>query len=180
MKNEVILVDHNDNEIGAMDKLQAHQENRLHRAFSVFIFNMKGEMLIHRRALEKYHSPGLWSNTCCSHPSPGESIEEATKRRLMEEMNLVADLEFVFKFKYQVSFDNELHEHEIDHVYYGVTDQRPLPNEYEVCEFKYISITDLIKDVKEKPEKYTEWFKMCFEKVVEAYIHKQLALKKVG
>lgn len=180
MNNQVILVDENDNEIGLMDKLQAHEENQLHRAFSVFIFNTKGEMLIHKRALEKYHSPGLWTNTCCSHPFPGESVKDATNRRLMEEMNLHADLEFVYKFTYQVSFDNNLHEHEIDHVYYGVTNQMPFPDRSEVCDFKYVSIVDLIKEVKDQPEQFTEWFKLCFEKVIETYIHQQLSLKKVG
>lgn len=161
----VILVDKADNEIGQMEKLDAHKKALLHRAISVFICNSKGEWLLQRRALNKYHSNGLWSNTCCSHPFPGESSLEAANRRLKEEMGLETNLEEIFWFTYKETLDNELIEHELDHVFIGFTDIQPKINMTEVVEWKYINPDDLKTDIKNHPEKYTVWFKMIFDRV---------------
>ena len=161
----VILVDENDNNIGQLEKLEAHRKALLHRAISVFICNSKGEWLLQRRALDKYHSNGLWTNTCCSHPFPGETSHEAAKRRLEEEMGLKADLREVFRFTYKEQLDNELTEHELDHVFVGITDELPSINTDEVNEWKYMCFEDLKTDIENHPEKYTVWFKMIFEEV---------------
>ncbi len=163
----VILVDENDNEIGVEEKIKAHEKGKLHRAFSIFIFNSKGEMLIHKRAENKYHSPGLWTNACCSHPRPKESLEEATKRRLMEEMGFNCSLKKAFSFIYKAKFDNGLTEHEFDHVFIGVCDVEPKPNANEVADWKWVKIDELLEDVKEHPEKYTVWFKKALPRVIE-------------
>lgn len=166
MKEEqVILVDAKDNQIGIMEKLEAHKKGLLHRAISVFIYNSNGEMLIQRRALEKYHSKGLWANTCCSHPFPGESSLEAANRRLQEEMGMKANLQEIFSFTYKSSLDNGLTEHELDHVFLGTTDTIPEINKDEVSEWKYTTHNDLTSDIEINPEKYAVWFKMIFEKV---------------
>ena len=137
---EVQLVDTQDNPNGSMEKLEAHEKGLLHRALSVLIINTKKEILLQRRALGKYHSPGLWTNTCCSHPYPGENPTEAANRRLKEEMGMVADLEFAFKFQYKCDFDNGLIEHELDHVFIGETDDTPHLNTDEAMAFKWMSI----------------------------------------
>jgi len=180
MKDFVILVDQFDNERGTMEKLEAHLKNELHRAFSVFIFNSKGEMLIHQRALEKYHSPGLWTNACCSHPAPGENLENAIKRRLREELNMSVSVEHLFKFHYQANFDNGLSEHEMDHVFIGFSDEAPIPNPEEVEDFNYVSADYLEKDIKKNPNDYTEWFKICYLKVIDQYQRNYSSFKKVG
>jgi isopentenyl-diphosphate delta-isomerase len=164
-KDFVILVDKHDNQTGTMEKLEAHKKGILHRAISVFIYNSKGELLIHRRSPDKYHSGGLWTNTCCSHPSPGESSIEAANRRLMEEMGLQAHLKEIFNFTYKQVLDNELTEHELDHVFTGITDEHPELNPEETSDWKYIGFEELKNDVEINPEKYTVWFKMIFEKV---------------
>lgn len=169
MKDEVILVDKDDNQLGIMEKIEAHEKALLHRAFSVFIFNTKGEMLLQRRALHKYHSPGLWTNTCCSHPKPNESALDAANRRLIEEMNMEAKLDYLFKFTYKTEFDNGLTEHEIDHVFKGITDIQPIPNPEEVDSFKYISIKDLKNDIIDNPNNYTSWFKICLKEVLSYF-----------
>ncbi len=169
MKDEVILVDKDDNQLGIMEKIEAHEKALLHRAFSVFIFNSKGEMLLQRRALHKYHSPGLWTNACCSHPKPKESTIDAANRRLIEEMNMEAKLDYLFKFTYRTDFDNGLTEHEIDHVFKGITDIQPIPNPEEVDSFKYMSIKDLKNDITENPNNYTSWFKICLKKVLSYF-----------
>ena len=167
MDSEIVLVNENDEEIGFMPKIEVHEKGILHRAFSIFIFNYKLELLLQKRAEDKYHSAGLWSNTCCSHPFPGEETSDAANRRLKEEMGLTADLRFAFSFIYKAELDNGLIEHELDHIYYGKSDDIPLINPEEVSDYKYISLSDLARDMQSNPEKYTEWFKICFNKVVQ-------------
>ena len=165
-EEQVILVDEQDVQTGVCNKLQAHQAGLLHRAISVFIFNSEGKMLLQRRAHTKYHSGGLWTNTCCSHPRPGEDTLKAAQRRLKEEMGLNEDhLFFMFTFIYKARLDNELTEHELDHVFIGKTDEQPKPDPAEVCDYRYLSIEEINKDLEENPEKYTYWFKLIFEKV---------------
>jgi isopentenyl-diphosphate delta-isomerase len=161
---EVQLVDTQDNPNGSMEKLEAHEKGLLHRALSVLIINTKKEILLQRRALGKYHSPGLWTNTCCSHPYPGENPTEAANRRLKEEMGMVADLEFAFKFQYKCDFDNGLIEHELDHVFMGKTDDIPHLNTDEAMAFKWMSIEELETDMKNNADNYTFWFKWMIEK----------------
>lgn len=167
MSEHVVLVDDNDQPLGTMEKMEAHEKALLHRAFSVFIFNQKGEMLIHRRAHHKYHSGGLWTNACCSHPRENETPLEAAKRRLVEEMGFVCDLEKAFEFKYKSKLDNNLTEHEYDHVFVGTYDDVPPFNTDEVADFKYIAVDKLINDIEQNPTNYTEWFKIAVNKVIE-------------
>ena len=162
---EVVLVDPQDNPIGKMEKMQAHVEGALHRALSVFIFNDKGELLIHQRALEKYHSAGLWTNTCCSHPRPDEAPLDAAHRRLQEEMGMACELEEGFTFLYRSEFDNDLIEHELDHVFIGMSNDLPQPNPEEVAAYRYISWTDLQKEIDEDSKRFTTWFRICLPKV---------------
>ena len=162
----LILVDENDQPQGKMEKLEVHQKGKLHRAFSVFLFNSKGELLLQQRAAEKYHSPGLWSNTCCSHPRYGEALEDAVDRRLKEELGIFTQTKLAFSFIYKIHFDNGLTEHELDHVFTGVTDDIPAPNPAEVKAWKYMSIEELQHDLKENPQLYTGWFKICFNEVI--------------
>ena len=163
---EVILVDDDDRVIGQMDKMQAHREGVLHRAFSVFIINEEGNLLLQRRAPDKYHSGKLLTNACCSHPYPGEHTIEAAKRRLGEEMGLDAKLDHLYHFGYRVEFTNGLVEHELDHVYVGRHNGPPKPDPQEVMDWKYVSPEFLIKDVKDNPDSYTEWFKLSYEIVL--------------
>lgn len=158
---QVILVDEQDNEIGTMEKLQAHLEGRLHRAISIFTSNSKGELLLQQRAADKYHSANLWTNTCCSHPRPGESVHDAAIRRLHEEMGMTCELKEAFSFVYKARLENNLTEYEFDHVFTGVTDTTPVPEQTEVAGWKYMSINNLEADIKTNPGKYTEWFKIC-------------------
>ena len=164
-KEFVILVDENDNEIGVMEKLQAHQEGLLHRAFSVFIFNDKSELLLQQRALTKYHSAGLWANTCCSHPRPNETIKDSANRRLFEEMGMSCDLAIKTNFIYKTEFENGLIEHEFDYVLVGFTNQNPMLNIEEVESFKWQSIIDIKMDISSNPQNYASWFKIALEKV---------------
>ena len=161
---EVQLVDTQDNPNCSMEKLESHEKGLLHRALSVLIINTKKEILLQRRALGKYHSPGLWTNTCCSHPYPGENPTEAANRRLKEEMGMVAELEFAFKFQYKCDFDNGLIEHELDHVFIGETDDTPHLNTDEAMAFKWMSIEELETDMKNNADNYTFWFKWMIEK----------------
>lgn len=167
MNDHVVLVNENDIEIGLMPKLEAHQKGLLHRAFSIFIFNTDGELLLQRRAFGKYHSEGLWSNTCCSHPFPDESVSDAATRRLEEEMGIKAPLNFLYSFKYEAGLDNGLTEHELDHVFWGITDAKPILNPEEVLEYKYISEATLQEDMLANPALYTEWFKICLSDVLD-------------
>jgi isopentenyl-diphosphate Delta-isomerase len=157
----VVLVDNNDNEVGTMEKLQAHVEGVLHRAISVFIFNTRGELLLQQRAAGKYHSPLLWTNTCCSHPRPGESPFDAANRRLAEEMGLVCSLKKSFTFVYQARFGNGLTEHEFDHVFTGVSDAVPQPDHAEVAAWRYVGMDLLEEEIRMRPERFTEWFQIC-------------------
>ena len=166
---KVILVDTNDQEIGTMEKMEAHRKGLLHRAFSVFIFNSNNELLIHQRAFEKYHSGGLWTNTCCSHPRKGETVIEAANRRLMEEMGMKCHLEHQFSFIYNKKLDKGLTEHELDHVIFGFTDDLPNINKKEVATWKSLTIDNLEKDIRNSPNLYTEWFKICFPKMKEHF-----------
>ena len=170
MKHDIILVDDDDQPIGTAYKLETHQNGWLHRAFSIFLFNNKGELLLQQRAHDKYHSSGLWTNTCCSHPCPGELTELAAVRRLNEEMGIVTTLEYAFSIKYYVSFDNGLIENEFDHVFIGTSDSLPQINKNEVASWKYISIAELKTDIKKNPFFYTEWFKILVGKISEKVI----------
>lgn len=170
MEEKVILVNEADDQLGLMGKMEAHEKGLLHRAFSVFIFNKSGQLLLQQRALDKYHSPGLWTNTCCSHQRDGESSLEAGKRRLKEEMGFNCDLEEVFWFIYKADFDNGLTEHELDHVMVGYYDEDPLINENEVATFKWVSMKDVKDDILKKPENYSEWFKIIFKEYDERLI----------
>ena len=164
-KEDVILVDVDDRMIGTMEKMAAHQKGALHRAFSIFILNSQGQWLLQQRAWGKYHSGGLWTNTCCSHPRPNESTMEAGIRRLQEEMGMVCQLEHLFQFTYQCELPNGLIEHELDHVLLGFSDHPPIPNEDEVTAFQFIDQDALEKAIRDYPENYTVWFKLCFEQV---------------
>ena len=164
---KVILVDTADNEIGQMEKLEAHQKGLLHRAISVFILNENGEMLLQRRALEKYHSPGLWTNAACSHPEPGEDSLTAAVRRLKEEMGIETGLKPVFTFTYKADFENGLTEYELDHVFVGKWEGSPTPDPGEVAEWKWIGPKDLILELEMQPDRFTVWFKLGVERVWE-------------
>ena len=157
-EEKVILVDKDDNQIGLMPKMEAHIKGKLHRAFSVIIFNTKGEILLQKRASIKYHTPNLWSNTCCSHQKEGEDNINAGKRRLSEEMGFVTNLYNFSSFTYKVEFANGLIEHEIDHIILGVFDGDPKPNPNEIDEWKWIDIDMLVNDMRINPDQYTAWF----------------------
>ncbi|ACT93255.1 isopentenyl-diphosphate Delta-isomerase [Dyadobacter fermentans] len=161
MNDQVVLVTENDEAIGLMPKLEAHEKGVLHRAFSVFIFNSNSEMLLQRRAFGKYHSEGLWSNTCCSHPLPGEAVHDGAVRRLREEMGIHADLEFLYTFQYRADLENGLTENELDHVFYGVSDAVPAIDPAEASEYKYLTMDEIQADIAQNPHSYTEWFKIC-------------------
>ena len=161
---KVILVNEKDEQIGLMEKIEAHEKALLHRAFSVFVFNYKNELMIQQRAFSKYHSPGLWTNTCCSHQREGESNIAAGKRRLQEEMGFTTDLKDTISFIYKAPFDNGLTEHEYDHILVGYFEGEPELNPEEVASWKWVSLDDLQKDMKKNPHIYTEWFKIIFDK----------------
>lgn len=170
MTEKVILVDANDNDIGEMAKMEAHLKGKLHRAFSVFIFNTKGELLLQQRADDKYHSAGKWTNTCCSHPRPNEETLVAAHRRLMEEMGMKCDINHVFSFQYEAEVTAQgLIENEFDHVFFGVSDDTPNINPAEVATYKYVKMDDLSNDLKTNPNQYTAWLKICFDRVMEHY-----------
>ncbi|WP_154402507.1 isopentenyl-diphosphate Delta-isomerase [Mucilaginibacter endophyticus] len=169
MEDNIIIVDAAGNAIGEIDKMDAHISGTLHRAFSVFVFNSKGQLLLQRRDLDKYHSGGLWTNTCCSHPRAGETTQNAAHRRLQEEMGMDCELTELFQFSYRHEFANGLIENEYDHVFMGISDELPLPNPAEVAGFRYIDTDLLIVELLEQPEQYTAWFKICLEQVLEIY-----------
>jgi isopentenyl-diphosphate Delta-isomerase len=167
--DKLILVDENDMPIGTIEKMEAHQKALLHRAFSVFIFNTKGEMLLQQRALDKYHSGGLWTNACCSHPYDGQQTQEAAEKRLQEEMGFTTTLTKVFDFIYKAPFDNGLTEHEYDHVFTGTYDGAIVPDKSEVEDFCFMSMDVIKESLQLHPEKYTVWFKIAFPKM-ESYL----------
>ena len=159
----VILVNEKDEQIGLMPKMEAHEKALLHRAFSVFVFNEQNELMIQQRAFGKYHSPGLWTNTCCSHQREGESNIEAGKRRLQEEMGFSTELNDTISFIYKAPFDNGLTEHEFDHILVGYFNGEPDLNPEEVHAWKWMSLEELKADMEKQPQLYTEWFKIIFE-----------------
>lgn len=162
----VMLVDEDDDVIGSMEKMEAHRNGgSLHRAVSVFVTDSCGQWLIHRRALDKYHSKGLWSNTSCSHPAPGEDTVEAARRRLFEEMGLRAEPRYLFRFTYKAQLEDGLTEYETDHVFWAVTDVEPHLNPDEVMDYKYIEYRDLELELQQNPECFSEWFKMIYQQV---------------
>lgn len=167
MTEYVVLVDELDNKVGLMEKMEAHINPTLHRAFSIFIFNSKNEMLLQQRALSKYHTPGLWTNTCCSHPRDGESLHDATKRRLQEEMGMQCELKEAFSFIYKADVMQGLVEHEFDHVFIGTSDDLPIINKDEVESFRYDTIENIKADIERNPQNYTAWFKIAFDKLLE-------------
>ena len=164
MKEEVILVDTNDVPLGTMPKMEAHEKAILHRAFSVFILNKEGQLMLQQRALSKYHSPGLWTNTCCSHQRLGETNIEAGTRRLQEEMGFKTPLKELFSFVYKATLDNGLTEHEFDHVILGYYDSEPIINHEEVTNWKWMNLEEIIKEIKTTPDNYTAWFKIIFDR----------------
>lgn len=173
-KEMVVLVDKFDNEIGTMEKMEAHEKGRLHRAFSVFIFNQKGEMLLQQRAAHKYHSPNLWTNTCCSHPRCKEGILDAGERRLKEEMGMWASLKPMFSFVYRAEFDNGLVEHEYDHVLMGKSDENPVINPAEVQDYCWKTTDEVEQWMQESPDAFTPWFKIIFkeyQQFIQAFDH---------
>ena len=163
MEELVVLVDEHDNQVGLMPKMEAHEKAVLHRAFSVFVFNDQGELMLQQRAATKYHSPLLWTNTCCSHQRDGETSLAAGKRRLQEEMGFVCDLTEVFQFVYKAPFDNGLTEHELDHVMIGTYNGQPNVNPEEVASHKWMSLEDVKNDMEDNPQQYTAWFKIIFK-----------------
>ncbi|MCE1202139.1 MAG: isopentenyl-diphosphate Delta-isomerase [Bacteroidia bacterium] len=165
----VVLVNDKDQQIGLMEKMEAHIQGILHRAFSIFLFNTKGEMLLQQRALSKYHSPGLWTNTCCSHPRDGESLEQATQRRLYEEMGMRCEMRKAFDFIYKADVGQGLTEHEFDHVFVGTTDLEPEINKEEVADWKYMLVSEVAASMEAHPEQYTVWFRIAF-KQIEDYL----------
>ncbi|MFC4721076.1 isopentenyl-diphosphate Delta-isomerase [Geojedonia litorea] len=164
IEEQVILVDENDEKIGLMPKMEAHEKALLHRAFSVFVFNDNNELMLQQRASHKYHSPGLWTNTCCSHQRDGESNIEAGKRRLQEEMGFVTELTEIMSFIYKAPFDNGLTEHEFDHVMIGTYNKDPKINFDEVASWKWMPLEEVKNDIEMSPEHYTAWFKIIFDK----------------
>tara|TARA_R110002012_G_scaffold241610_1_gene415815 strand:+ start:2140 stop:2664 length:525 start_codon:yes stop_codon:yes gene_type:complete len=167
IEEQVILVNEKDEQIGLMGKMEAHEKALLHRAFSVFVFNDKKELMIQQRAIHKYHSPGLWTNTCCSHQRAGESNIEAGTRRLQEEMGFVTNLEESISFIYKAPFDNGLTEHEFDHILIGHFNDDPAINLDEVAAWKWMTLDAIKADIENQPDLYTAWFKIIFEKFYE-------------
>ncbi len=171
-EEKVILVNSNDEPIGLMPKMEAHEKAVLHRAFSVFVVNDKNELMLQQRALGKYHSPGLWTNTCCSHQRDGEGNIEAGLRRLDEEMGFTTPLEYLFNFIYKAPFDNGLTEHELDHVMLGRYEGDPVINPEEVASWKWMNIEEINSDLKNNPDSYTVWFAIIFDRFYNHLIQK--------
>jgi isopentenyl-diphosphate Delta-isomerase len=164
---KVVLVDEDDNPTGTMEKMEAHEKGLLHRAFSVFIFNNNGDMLLQQRAFSKYHSGGLWTNTCCSHPREGEATIEAAHRRLQEEMGFDCEIKKAFDFIYKKELDKGLTEHELDHVFIGEFEGEFRFNPEEVNAVAYVPVQEVLDEVVRNPQKYTEWFKICLSEVIK-------------
>lgn len=170
MVTNVVLVDENDNQVGIEEKMRAHQDGgRLHRAFSVFVFNGKGETMLQKRAETKHSAKNIWSNTCCSHPNPNEATITAARRRLKEEMGFDCDLKEVFHFTYKADVGEGLTEHEYDHVFFGFYDKDPKPDPKEVGDWKWMSIRDLKNEISKDPKRFSPWVVMSIDRVMEAY-----------
>lgn len=166
-RNNVVLVDQSDVEMGTMDKLAAHEQGHLHRAFSIFIFNDKGQLLLQRRSYDKYHGGGLWTNTCCSHPQMNEIVLESAKKRLKFEMGIDCDLEWVYSFIYKEKVENDLIEHEFDHVFKGFSNDIPVPNLDEVSDYKWMNVSDISNDIAQNPRHYTVWFRQALPELIK-------------
>ncbi len=166
---EVVLVNEQDRPVGTMEKLQAHREGLLHRAITVYLFNPQGELLLQRRAIEKYHCGGLWSNTCCGHPVPNEQTPAAARRRLFEEMGLHCVLTPIFDLQYYLPLSNGLVEHEFDHVYFGITSQIPKLNPVEAMDYRYLSLSQVQEDILRQPSRYTPWFLLTMAAIPDYY-----------
>jgi isopentenyl-diphosphate Delta-isomerase len=162
---DVILVDKKDKKIGTMEKIEAHKKGLLHRAFSIFVFNSDNELLLQKRADSKYHSPGLWTNTCCSHPMPNSTLENDIHKRLKNEMGFDCELKKSFTFIYKTEFENGLIENEFDHVFIGCYDDEPKPNPDEVSDYKWINLDELKKDIIDNPNNYTYWLKKIIDRI---------------
>jgi isopentenyl-diphosphate Delta-isomerase len=167
MEEQIILVDKNDVRVGCMGKLETHRKGELHRAFSIFIKNSKGELMLQKRADDKYHSGGLWTNTCCGHPRDSEELLEAAHRRLNEEMGFDCPFEEVFKFQYQTNFEHGLIENEIDHIFVGQHDSEPVLNPVEASDWKWMTVDKIKSDIIVNPDDYTYWFKIAMNKAEE-------------
>jgi len=167
---DVILVDDQNRELGIAEKMQAHREGLLHRAFSTFIFNSRGEQLLQRRARTKYHSGGLWSNACCGHPLPGEATTPAAERRLREELGFGVPLEEAFSFVYRATLDHGVMEHEYDLAHVGVFDGVPRPDHFEVEEWRWIAPAELVKDMAANENRYTYWFRLSLSRILEGRV----------
>lgn len=178
-RDHVILVNQYDTEIGTLSKLEAHEKGLLHRAISVFIVNDKGEWLMQKRADHKYHSSGLWSNTCCSHPHPGENNMEAASRRLHEEMGLNTTLTEVFHFTYFANLENDLKEHELDHVFIGFSNDQPALNPDEASDAKWMSFQEIEREIKRDPDQFSYWFRMIYEQVFYRIGHARFELQEL-
>ncbi len=168
MIENVILVNEQDQELGLMEKMEAHKKGLLHRAFSVFVLNDKGELMIQRRALSKYHSGGLWTNTCCSHPRKGETPEEAAHRRMQEEMGFDCPISKTLEFTYKAELDKGMTEHEYDHLFIGQFNGEPKLNPDEAMDWRWVNVAVLEKDIQVHPEKYTAWFKIIYQQFLQA------------
>ena len=166
LEEKVILVDRSDRQIGVAEKLQAHHEGLLHRAFSIFVLNSQGQLLLQKRAKHKYHSGGLWTNTCCSHPRPDEPTELAVHRRLQEEMGFNCELREIFSFIYKAKLDHGLTEHEFDRVFVGYSDREPILNPEEAEDWKWIDLTSLQDDIQKNPQSYTYWLRDCCDRFI--------------
>lgn len=175
MRQEVILVDEEDRPVGRREKLAAHVSGELHRAFSVFLFDSTGRWLLQRRHPDKYHSGGLWTNTCCSHPAPGEQTAKAASDRLRLEMGITVPLDAAFQFLYRAEFENQLVEHELDHVFTGRFEGEPVPNPGEVSEWRWMSTEDLLSEMDANPERFTYWFRTVARRVHQHYTAMQPA-----
>ena len=173
MNTQVILVDQFDNAIDTTEKLSAHESPKLHRAFSIFIYH-EGKLLIQQRAHDKYHAGGMWANTCCSHPRPGEDLNAATERRLLEEVGITAQLEEIFSFIYFYKFDNGLYEYEYDHVFIGSYNGEFSPNPEEINTLEWIKAEDLLEDLLVSPEKYAPWFIAAAPRVIDHILKNKL------
>lgn len=169
----VILVNEQDEMLGTMEKYEAHRRGLLHRAFSIFLFDAEGRLLLQQRAATKYHSASLWTNTCCSHPRPGETIDQAAMRRLREEMGLSAELEQRFTFTYKAEMGNGLIEHELDHVFFGRTNATPRPDPAEVHDWRYVQVDELGSELETHPERYTAWLHICWPRVCDQLLKKR-------
>lgn len=176
-EQKVILVNEQDEPIGVMEKMKTHQQGLLHRAFSIFIFDSKGRMLLQQRAAGKYHGGNLWTNACCSHPNPGEDLPDAARRRLREELGIGTAIREIFSFTYQAKVENNLVEHEYDHVFVGEYDAGIHPDPAEVADYRYVSLDEIRKEITARPEQFTSWFKIAFPKI-ENWWQQQYAAKK--